>query len=331
MILCVSVSRFLQTFQTNGCPLSPQQAFSDHLFQRYTELCTEPDRVSDIEAAQQKELLSYMIPYTHPGAHRITLYIEEKPKLLSGSGTTGFRTWPAALHLGTYLADPANHNLVIGKRILDLGAGTGLVSLLCTWLGAETVLATDREEEIIEAIYNNIHHNQPLMGNRTPRMDTEILDWNSHASLVRCLELQHLSVREAPPNNNQDNINVSGPEALQHLQHQDSIKNAPAVDLILGADIIYDPSVFHGLVATIITLLTARADPPPRCIIAVTVRNLATIAAFRDICERMNLHVRDIEYECKPHERQEGMYHRHGPDQRIWILEVERNGLMTMR
>lgn len=70
--------------------------------------------------------------------------------ILSG-GTTGNRTWEAALHLGSFLASPAGEALVKGKRVIELGAGTGFLSLFCArHLGVQSVVATDREPVLIE-------------------------------------------------------------------------------------------------------------------------------------------------------------------------------------
>ena len=69
-------------------------------------------------------------------------------------GTTGLRTWEAALHLGQYLCtDPS---LVGGKRVLELGAGTGYLSILCArQLGAAHVVATDGSDEVVVALAEN--------------------------------------------------------------------------------------------------------------------------------------------------------------------------------
>lgn len=51
--------------------------------------------------------------------------IIESPRVISGAGGTGWRTWEAALFLLHWLR---NRNLS-GKSVIELGAGTGLVSL----------------------------------------------------------------------------------------------------------------------------------------------------------------------------------------------------------
>lgn len=61
----------------------------------------------------------------------------------------GSRLWPAAAFLARYLAQAATtegaaaSSIVLGRSVLELGCGNGLVSLTAARLGVSTVLATD--------------------------------------------------------------------------------------------------------------------------------------------------------------------------------------------
>lgn len=51
-------------------------------------------------------------------------------------------------------------NLIRGKNVLELGAGTGFVSILCAkHLGAKHVTSTDGDEGVVEALKENLFLN----------------------------------------------------------------------------------------------------------------------------------------------------------------------------
>ena len=101
-------------------------------------------------------LLSPSSSSTTPQHHQITLL--ESRNLISAAGTTGLRTWEAALHLGQYLC--ARPSLVRGKRVLELGAGTGYLSILCAkYLGAAQVVASDGSGDVVANLPDNLFLN----------------------------------------------------------------------------------------------------------------------------------------------------------------------------
>ena len=88
--------------------------------------------------------------------------VSESRNVIAAYGTTGLRTWEAALHLATYLTTEEGSRLVRSRKVLELGAGTGLLSILCAkHLGAASVTATDGDESVIEALESNIFLNFP--------------------------------------------------------------------------------------------------------------------------------------------------------------------------
>lgn len=124
-------------------------------------------------AAQQKSYVTYTAPSFATDAPEVTLL--EARSVLAASGTTGLRTWEAALLLGTYLFSSAGNNFVQNKNIIELGAGTGLLSIVCAkHLGAKYVLATDGSGEVVNDLESNIFINR-LEG--TGVIDAGILNW----------------------------------------------------------------------------------------------------------------------------------------------------------
>lgn len=120
---------------------------------------------SEATAAQQKEYVTFScLP---PSSTRSdtdfadpTITLLERRHLISGSQTTGFRTWEAALHLGSYLLQSSDIHLIQGKSVLELGAGTGFLSVLCArHLEAKHVTATDGDEGVVEALKENLFLN----------------------------------------------------------------------------------------------------------------------------------------------------------------------------
>lgn len=123
---------------------------------------------SALAQAQQLTYIKYSLPASPPESEsesesesmsRAVITSENRSLILS-AGTTGFRTWEAALHLGTFLSTESGKPLVANKRVLELGAGTGFLSFLCAkHLNARSVVATDREPALIEQIDDCIDKN----------------------------------------------------------------------------------------------------------------------------------------------------------------------------
>lgn len=113
--------------------------------------------ISQIDLAQQKSYVTYTAPLNLRDPETPMLTLIEARSVLASSGNTGIRTWEAALWLGTYFCSEEGRKLVSGKNILELGAGTGFLSILCTkHLQARYVLATDGNAEVVDALDSNI-------------------------------------------------------------------------------------------------------------------------------------------------------------------------------
>jgi protein-lysine N-methyltransferase EEF2KMT len=109
--------------------------------------------------------------FTTPIPPTITLL--ESRNLVAASGTTGLRTWEASLHLSSHLL--SNPSLIASKSILELGAGTGYLSILCSkHLSASHVLATDGSEDVVSTLSTNFF----LNGLKDEeKIEGEVLKW----------------------------------------------------------------------------------------------------------------------------------------------------------
>lgn len=75
-----------------------------------------------------------------------------------GPGSTGAAVWRAGEFMAGYLV--ANPSLVRGKRVIELGCGTGLCGLVAARLGASRVLLTDGSDTVLERARRNIALNR---------------------------------------------------------------------------------------------------------------------------------------------------------------------------
>lgn len=130
----------------------------------------------DATAAQQRNWVTYTpLSKDSPSLDKEPeLKLLENRAIISGAGTTGLRTWEAALHLSSYLiSTPELIASIKGKRVIELGAGTGLLSILCaSHLGASQVVATDGDEGVVQALHENAAFNDVK-----DAMDIGVLWW----------------------------------------------------------------------------------------------------------------------------------------------------------
>lgn len=234
---------------------------------------------SEAMSAQQKCIVTYHLSLlsdpspscaqegTSPVRPSITLL--ENRSLIAAGGTTGLRTWEAALHMGQYLCQ--NPSLVGGKHVLELGAGTGYLSILCVkHLQAAHAIASDGSEDII----NNLAENLLLNG------------------------LQELS--EVTP------MDIKWGQPLVETQ-DDKWNDGKPVDVILGADITYDRRVIPVLIATLLDLF--ELYPDVQVYISATERNADTYQVFLDVSRQRGLKVESVPYKVPQCSQQNGPFY----------------------
>ena len=74
---------------------------------------------------------------------------------------TNVRLWPTSLVLCNFLCDHPEY--VAGKRVIELGSGSGAVGLVCAALGAASVTLTD-VPDALSLIARNVESNPPPSG-----------------------------------------------------------------------------------------------------------------------------------------------------------------------
>ncbi|KAF5555394.1 FAM86A [Fusarium mexicanum] len=229
---------------------------------------------SEATSAQQKSYVTYHLSELcednsepSPQAPHITLL--ENHSLISGSGTTGLRTWEAALHLGSYLCQ--NRHIVKGKRVLELGAGTGYLSILCAnFLDSQHVIASDGSDDVINNLPDNLFLNDLQDSTQVTPMDVK---WG-HA--------------------------LMGTE-------EEKWNGGRPIDVVLGADITYDKSVIRALIGTLREVFDLH--PHVEVFISATQRNEKTFQTFLDQCQANGLAVEVIQFPIPKREVQHGPFY----------------------
>jgi hypothetical protein len=242
---------------------------------------------SDAVAAQEKSFVTYTLSYLPPSLNcdpTVTLY--EARNLLAGAGTTGLRTWEAALHLGNYLCD--HPDLIQGRSVLELGAGTGYISILCAkHLRAAYVLATDGSDDVVSGLSTNFYLNGL-----------------------------------------QDSLLIEGKElrwgqALMGGEHPEWNAGRP-VDLVLGTDLTYNPALIPALVSTFGELFDMH--PNLKILIAATIRNPETFQEFHETCGNNKYVVENIHSDNPTKEEQKGPFYSNEFPFQLCMIKKAGNG-----
>lgn len=173
--------------------------------------------------------------------------IQETPKVISGQGTTGLRTWEAALYLLHMLNTPgALPSLpdLAGQRIVELGTGTGLVSLALLkcrdFHQFSEIVLTDGDSALIEKLQSAFLLNDIS----DPTVKTQQLLWGT-----------------------------TNPES------PDFIQEAPTADIVVAADVTYDKLIVPQLCDTLGDFF---AGGTRMALVAATARNLDTLAVWEE-------------------------------------------------
>ncbi|GMF18903.1 unnamed protein product [Phytophthora lilii] len=98
----------------------------------------------------------------------------------SGKGT-GFTTWDGSVVLAKYL-EHQRWDDIVGARIVELGAGTGLVGISAALLGARQVVLTDLDY-VVDNLAKNVAETMKLAASAGEPIEcdisTRVLDWLS--------------------------------------------------------------------------------------------------------------------------------------------------------
>lgn len=86
------------------------------------------------------------------------VHIHESPNVISANGSTGHRTWEAALALADFLLTSPHVSTKQVHKVVELGAGTGLTGLVAARVlsPASRVILTDGDDLVVQNLRANI-------------------------------------------------------------------------------------------------------------------------------------------------------------------------------
>ncbi|KAK6086937.1 hypothetical protein SCUP234_02030 [Seiridium cupressi] len=227
----------------------------------------ETTTVAPNSLAQQDAYITYNCSTSLNTWHPVTLH--ESRSLISGSTHTGHRTWEGALHLASYLL--GNPSLVSNKCVLELGAGTGFLSILCQkHLDARQVTATDGDQKVVDEMRENLELNglkeDDAIAARKLWWGKELLgDW------------------------------------------QGGREHGLGFDTVIGADIIYQKEATRALVEALRALLDLQ--PRVRILLSNALRFPDVFEVFRQECTRHNLSIHTVNYRMTPPPKQKSLFY----------------------
>lgn len=197
-----------------------------------------------------------------------SITLRESRWLFASAGATGYRTWEAGLHLGQYLCSAPE--VVRGKRVLELGTGTGYVSVLCAkYLGATRAVASDGADGVLSGLAN-----------------TEFLNGLQGSEAFVPKELSW---------------------GVELGAEEEKRNKGEGVDVVLGSDVTYDTRAIPALIETLGELFKLYPGVP--VILCTAERNIATLNTLLEECRGAGMAVRWIDFPAPPREEQRGPFY----------------------
>ncbi|XP_051820112.1 protein-lysine N-methyltransferase EEF2KMT [Antechinus flavipes] len=233
------------------------QCFLSELIKKHEAAHTEPldelyEALAEILSAEESTQghRSYLLP----SGNSISLC--ESTAIIS-QGTTGLVTWDAALYLAEWAIE--NPEAFTNRRVLELGSGAGFTGLaICKMCSPTAYIFSDCHSQVLQQLKGNILLNGFLLNpDSTAPLQPSISTLVSPKPIVMAVQLDWEQVTTKQ-------LSVFQP------------------DVIIAADVLYDPEIILSLIGVLQKLSTCQADQkPPEIYIAFTVRNPDTYQMFK--------------------------------------------------
>ncbi|KAF1647712.1 Protein-lysine N-methyltransferase EEF2KMT, partial [Aptenodytes patagonicus] len=239
-----------------------RRCFLTKLIKKHESTAAEPlDELYDTLAGilNEEESTHCYKNYLLPTGEPVTL--SESVAIISG-GTTGLVTWDAALHLAEWAIE--NSTVFSNRTVLELGSGIGFTGIaICKTCSPKTYIFSDCHPRVLRELTENIRLNGFVLEPDTTRhIQTESQGQEAEA---RNCQTPKLIVAE---------LDWGSVTEKQLLDLQP--------DVIVAADVVYDPEIILALIGMLQKLSTFRADRKrPEVYIAFTIRNPDTYHLFQ--------------------------------------------------
>ncbi|XP_022238202.1 protein-lysine N-methyltransferase EEF2KMT-like isoform X2 [Limulus polyphemus] len=265
---------------------------SEKMYVAYAETVNVPEIDNDISYC------TYLLdPHTS-----VTL---EESKCIVLRGTTGFRTWEGAKILAESCLE--KKSFLHKRKILELGCGSGLTGIVvCKLCRPHNYIFSDGHQEILRLLHRNIILNLPYMlettGNQEstndnlktrPQLSSVQLygDQCEHSNEEQSLSGEEKICAEFTTETSQPDVCILSLDWEAVTQKEiDSFQ----VDVVLAADVTYDPALIRPLVKVLHMFLSKQ--PQAEAWIACPLRRENTFDIFLQqtgefglACEEMEL------------------------------------------
>ncbi|KAJ4719514.1 Methyltransferase family protein [Melia azedarach] len=265
----------------------------DEIYERYTEIITSfKDDQRNVRVCKSVTFLfpkdCFDLP-SCPESRKLMVPLQCSLNMLEGD--TGCSIWPSSFYLSEFIL--SYPEIFSNKSCLEVGSGVGLVGICLAHVKASKVTLTDGDLSTLANMRSNLELNNLNVDGSLSEGFIE--DQNA----VQCIHLPWESASE-------NDVHVFTPE------------------IILGADIMYDPSCFPDLVRLLAIFLNPNSEssmPGSICVdkvndpnqgkngsswegpvayIATVIRNVNTFNYFLALAEQANLSITDLTETRKP-------------------------------
>jgi len=246
-----------RTFQSDLCKRFPPEPESQIKFlKRFIRVCEDNghevlDILYNMVGVLYNENDDQQIFYRSYFFQLISVSLRETKQIISG-GTTGLCTWTAGTALARWIGEQ-KENVFSHKTVIELGAGSGISGIFAIkkWPYLKKYIFSDCHGKVLENLKHNVQKNLVGEGFKFEFGDdtNQCLD-GTDSQVIKVMELNWQEVDE---------------EFYQ------------TVDVVLGADIVFDKDLFPSLINTIRIMLR---NVNCRAYIACTIRNEETYKIF---------------------------------------------------